>query len=181
MRANVRGQAATEYILGTLVVLCAIAGVIRYSNGVSRAYGGGAAELGSVGARLGGGGDAAFRVPGSMRVETTAGEGTLTFVRRTASGWATVPVGGVITNDMEFAVEVVLHGDPGVASAQAFIEWQGDGSPRGLTAVAVGERREDGRSVGEPRRGVSIDVARVSDGMYRSAPLRLSECLARIR
>lgn len=173
-------QAQTEYVLLLFVSLGLIVGVTRYSDHVSRAYAGGAAALpdGDEEGAASRTPEMVLRVPGPMRVSTGAGEGTLTFLRRTSTGWAPLVVGDVITADMEFVLEVTFEDDPQVSSTAAYIGWAGTEPPPGdLSEVVVA----GGRGAGGEGLAANVPVERISDGRYRSGPLRLSDVLARFQ
>jgi hypothetical protein len=181
-------QAQTEYVLLLFVGVGIVVGVTRYSDNLSEAYGGGAAAISDRGEEAAGQApEMVFRVPGPIRISTGVGPGTMTFLRRTPEGWAPLSIGDVITSDMEFAIEVEYQDDPQVSSTAAFIKWGGKEPPPGdLTAVVLVEVKESesgGTGSGGGREGLAanVPVERMSDGRYRSGPLRLSEVLASFR
>jgi hypothetical protein len=182
-------QAQTEYLLLLFVSVGLLVGVTRYSGQVSEAYGGGAAALSEAGGEEAGQPpELVFRVPGPLRISTGVGPGTMTFLRRTPEGWAPLSIGDVITTDMEFAVEVTFEDDPQVSSTAAFIKWGGKEPPPGdLSAVVLVEAEPSangagtGGAAGAEGLAANVPVERMSDGRYRSGPLRLSEVLASFR
>lgn len=174
-----RAQAATEYII--LVGLIAL-GLVAV---VSKYFGSTRDGAEAIASNLPGADAAAedppvpfeLTVPGSMKIRTSSGEAELSFVRRSGDGWERLGPGSVITEDMEFALEVRHPSDPGVPSVDGYIGWAGKSRPSSETTAV---RIVDSPS-GEHEIGTTVTLRRGDDGVYRSDTLRLRELLSSMR